>query len=202
MNKQILFDLSYQDLKKLFNNFLDCQTGNKYHNENVKWQDADGTINVIAIRCNDIYITNDMNRSNDYLCIVHNTGDSYEQFVYNCTTDPKTRRTNIANICEQSYLGNIRNHHWTPGRVAICQDNCKVWVRRYNGNTWVEQYGFFTINIHNPQGFFNSSLGCIILATDDSYISTFRPLLNKVKLVTNEIPVIVMQEKTFNNLRK
>lgn len=201
MNKQILFDLSYQQLKDLFNDYLVylSKFKTKYHNPNVKWRDDDGTINVIVIRCNDLYVTNDMVRNNDYLCVIHNTGDSYEQFVFNVTADPKTRKNRIANLCSQSYIGNIRNHRWIPNRLAICQDNDAIWVRRYENNKWFEENGYFGINIHNSAGFFNSSLGCVILSSEDSYINSFRPLLKKVQ--GKSVPVIVMEENNFNDLQ-
>jgi|SRR5574343_72548 hypothetical protein len=206
INKQILFDLTYQELKDLCLDFQEYLRKNKpkYYNENCKWIGGGSGANVIIIRCNKPYTGNDTLRNNDYLIIVKNNGDSYEQFVYNCTADPKTMRLGIATLLEQCYVGNIRNHHYTPNRPAICQDFCRVWVGRYDGKNGYEQFGYFTMHIHNPAGFFNSSLGCTILSTDDSYISTFRPLLKKLiaEGYTRNIPVFVMQEETFNNLIK
>ena len=122
-------------------------------------------------------------------------GDNFRRYVFNCTADPKYKKTRIANICEQIYFGNIRNHRQVAGRDAICQDLCEVYVRRYEGGSWFEEKGFFGINIHNPAGAYNSSLGCVIISTDDDYLSEFRPLLRRVN--KKNIPVAIIRDNKF-----
>jgi len=173
--------------KTLFNSYADSGIPNA---SNTHWGDV---LNVIVIRCNDIYITNDLKRNNDWLILIYNN----LRYIYECTADPKYRKNKIANICEQVYFGNIRNHRGIYNRLAICQDNSDVYVRRYTGNKWYEEHGKFGINIHNPAGFFNSSLGCVILANESRYINSFRPLLREVKKKTNHIPVAVFNLKEF-----
>ena len=110
----------------------------------------------------------------------------------------------------QVYLGNIRPHQWAFNRDAVCQDYCAVWVRRFfkskydakpkmtyckENNLWYyNDFGLHHINIHNANGFFNSSLGCVILDSEDEFIKIFRPTLKLVpKEYRNQIPVFVIQ---------
>ena len=161
----------------------------KYNLSKVKWND--NGLSVIVIRCNDIYETNDIKRNNDWL-ILFFRGLKY---IFQCTADPKYRKNKIANLCEQAYYGNIRNHRGIYNRDAICQDVDKVFVRRYTGSKWYDESGYFGINIHNSNGLFNSSLGCVILADEKRYINTFRPLLREAKQISNKIPVVVINIK-------
>ena len=197
LNKFFLENLRYDDYKNIFEKYLAALDDTQWLlSKKAKWQTDEGSINVIAIRCNEIYITNDIKRNNDWLIVIENRpDDNFRRYIFSCTTDPKYRTTEIANVCEQIYLGNIRNHRLQSNREAICQDNCDVWVRRYINGQWMEEKGKFGINIHNPQGARNSSLGCIILSSDDDYINEFRPLLRRVK--RSNIPVAVIRDTKF-----
>jgi len=177
--------IPYGVYKMMFNVYA-AELPEKFNQSKTKWND--NGLNVIVIRCNDIYVTNDMERNNDWLILFFEG----KEYIFQCTADPKYRRNKIANICEQVYFGNIRSHNFVFGRDAICQDNCKVFVRRYINKEWYEESGYFHINIHNANGFFNSSLGCVILADEKRFISTFRPLLREAKKVSNKIPVAVL----------
>lgn len=196
-------ELTYPRYKEVFYKYRDYlqNTNPKFLNgQDMVWNEAEGTINVMVIRCNDIYETNDRIRNNDWMVIIENRGEGlFRRHIFKCTADPKYRQDNIANLCEQMYYGNIRNHRGIFGRLAICQDNCKVWVRRYKGGNWIEEQGHFGINIHNPAGAFNSSLGCVILDTDSHYINEFRPLLKRTK---GKVSVMVVNEKVYFELLK
>lgn len=185
MTREELRKIPYGIYKMLFNVFA-SEVPEKYNLSKTQWND--NGLNVIVIRCNDIYVTNDMERNNDWM-ILFFRGLKY---IFEVTADPKYRKNKIANICEQVYYGNIRNHRGIYNRDAICQDNCKVWVRRYKNDKWYEELGHFGINIHNSAGFFNSSLGCVILADEKRYTQVFRPLLREAKTISNKIPVAVM----------
>ena len=187
--------IPYGVYKMMFNVYA-SELPEKLNKSKTKWND-DG-LNVIVIRCNDIYITNDMKRNNDWMILFFEG----KKYIFQCTADPKYRKNKIANICEQVYYGNIRNHRGIYNRLAICQDNCKVFVRRYINNKWFEEQGHFGINIHNSNGLFNSSLGCVILADESRYINSFRPLLREVKKKTNHIPVAVINIKWLNKQAK
>jgi len=196
MDKQRLLKISYKTFREIFDNFSDYLKGTKYHNADVCWDNRIGMINVIVIRCNEVYITNDLKRNNDFLIICENKIDTVTTYVFNCTADPKYRRSKIANFMPQVYFANIRNHRQIPGRICLAQDLCKVWVKRFQGVKNWEDHGNFGINIHNSAGFFNSSLGCVILASEDDFIKEFRPLLKRCKY-KSKIPAAVMQLEHF-----
>ena len=183
--------IPYGVYKMMFNVYA-AELPEKFNQSKTKWTDTG--LNVIVIRCNDIYITNDMERNNDWLILFFEG----KKYIFQCTADPKYRKNKIANLCEQAYYGNIRNHRGIYNRDAICQDVYKVFVRRYTGSKWYDESGYFGINIHNSNGLFNSSLGCVILADEKRYVSTFRPLLREAKKVSNKIPVVVVNLNWLN----
>lgn len=189
MNREQLIKIPIDSYKEIFNAYAEGLP-DKYNLSKTYWEDV---LNVIVIRCNDIYVTNNELRNNDWLVCIYNN----LRYVYKCTADPKYKRDRIANLREQVYYGNIRPHRWIGWRTCIAQDNCKVWVRRYANGKWYEELGHFGINIHNSAGYFNSSLGCVILADESRYINSFRPLLRTVKKQTNRIPVAVINIKWF-----
>ena len=196
MDSAKLLSIPYDIYEQIFYHFKQSLKDTKYFKD-INLRTGDGNIDCFTIRCNDYYVTNDMKRNNDYLVILEYLPEKVSKYCFHVTADPKTRKWGIANLIEQIYYGNIRNHHWTLGRDCIAQDNCKVWVRRYSNTTqYVEQEGNFTINIHNNGGFFNSSLGCTILADDKDFISDYRPLLRRC---TNRsyIPVCVIRDTLF-----
>lgn len=207
MIQEIINNITPLTAEKLFNIFNAGLMNTKYYSAAVSYRTGSDLINVFIIRCNPIYVTNDIKRNNDWMFIIQNPGklnSSHKKYTFQVTIDPKIRKYGIANSLPQQYLGNIRNHRWIPGRPAICQDNHKVWVRRYNKTGFYEEAGYFGINIHNNAGLFNSSLGCTILANENSYTQTFKPLLNSLKKLnfTNEVPVTIMQDETFINLMR
>lgn len=202
MEKEYLFNLNYPDFRKVFEKNIAEKLGTKWMRDSkIKWSTEDGTINVIVIRCNDIYITNDEKRNNDYLVIIENTPEGSMNYIFNCTADPKYKRDGIANLCEQIYYGNIRNHRWTFGRLAICQDFCEVYVIRFIKGKPSEECGLFKINIHDNGSSYNSSLGCVIIATQQENKKYYQPLLSRVrKIQERNIPVAVIRDVNFVRL--
>lgn len=199
IDKEYFYNLKYAQFKDVFNKYVNDLSQTKLlRDKNIKWNEAEGTINVFVIRCNDLYITNDINRNNDWLVILENRPDDcFRLYVFECTADPKFRKDEIANLLEQIYFGNIRNHKWIFGRLAICQDNCEIYVRRFTGNHYSDDLGHFGINIHDNGGFFNSSLGCVILASQQDNVSEYQPLLKRVS--KNNIPVAVIRDIKFQS---
>jgi hypothetical protein len=207
MIREIINNITPAAAESLFNLFNTSLMSTKYYSSAPGYRTDPDLINVFIIRCNPIYVTNDINRNNDWMFIIQNPGrlnPSHKKYIFQVTVDPKIKKNGIANSLPQQYLGNIRNHRWIPGRPAICQDNHKVWVRRYNKMGFYEEAGYFGINIHNNAGLFNSSLGCTILASENSYSQTFKPLLNSLKKlgIINKIPVTIMQDETFIDLMR
>jgi len=197
--------LQFQQLHYLFSDSL---KGTKYEKE-VIFDINQKHINLFVIRNNDVYVTNDMIYDNDYVILTQNgymkedEGQAGSITILRATSDPKMRRQNIANVLEQQWYGNIREHRWMFGRLAICQDNDKLWVRRYSSLTnYIEEYGYYTCNVHNKNGAKNSSLGCTILASDESYKKLFLPILKEVKQFQSKIPCSMIQVEAFNKLYK
>lgn len=202
--REIGLNLTIPQINNIFNAYYNYLGHNNFTN-NIRFDITPGGINVFVIRMNSIYVTNDMKRNNDWMFIYQNEIPGKQKsynYVFQVTADPKTRKYRIANILPQIYGGNIRNHRWIFGRLAICQDNYKVWVRRFDKNEkdFVDEKGFFGINIHDNAGMFNSSLGCVILANQSSYSNMFFPLLKEIKSIQKIIPVCVFQDNIFLNL--
>jgi hypothetical protein len=207
LTREKLLNLSYDDYRAVFNKYYNELLTTKYLTDpKIKWTEDPSTINVISIRCNDLFVTNDMVYDNDFLIVLENKPkEEAIIYVFITTIDPKTRRNNIANILYQFYFGNIRNHRGIPGRSAICQDFCTVWVRRFtksisNSSNWlfIDEKGYFGIHIHDKNGCYNSSLGCTILDSQDAYTKYFKPLLDNIKHShPQNIPVMVIHEQKF-----
>ncbi len=191
MTKEDLLNIEYDKYETLYNIYA------RKLGSPVSLQVNYGKINAFVIRCNEMYTTNDMQRNNDFLVILQYNSDSVDKYVFKVTADPHTRKYNIANLCEQIYAGNIRNHRQIAGRLAICQDFSPVRVRRYQSSTkYFEETGFFGINIHDNGGLFNSSLGCVILESEDEYKEYFKPLLQSAMNKTY-VPVTVIRDIEF-----
>jgi len=223
--------LVYDDAVKIFDAYKD----DLREKENGFWlKDKSATVQErelaialgFVIRCNDIFITNDIKRNNDWLFVIQNRPNEYiRRYVYQCTADPSLRRSGMATLMPQIYTANIRNHHNVFGRPALCQDNCPVTVRRYIKESEISYYqnlgfevheavevvggykyyffdtGHFGIHIHNPAQYWNSSLGCVILANDNDYKNEFKPLLNEAKTVqSTKIPIAVFQKDRFQEI--
>lgn len=184
-------DIPADKYRELFDKYIASLP--KEYQHGVKWNE-DG-INVIIKRNNPVETFNDEIRNNDDLIIIENKPATYTKYLFNVTADPKTRRFGIATLLPQAYYGNVRNHRGILGRPAICQDNCPVWIKRYGGKV---EHGHFGIHIHDNGGFFNSSLGCTVLSSAESFINEFKPLLKRIKGKT--ISVICIQAEKFDEL--
>ena len=206
--RERLLNIPYDVCKYICNEYADSGIPNvsKTH-----W--LDDRPNIILIRCNPIYVTNDMQPYDDWMVVANQ--DKIE--VFEMTVDPKTRRKGIANLMPQVYYGNIRPHNWVDWRLAVCQDFCKLWVRRFDtkqstlyqkycdeNNLWYyDDFGLHHINIHGawwkwsmkymPE-WINTSLGCAIHKNEKVYRNVFVPILKSVsKDKINYIPVFVIQ---------
>lgn len=155
-------------------------------------------IMVFVVRCNERISFNDVERNNDLLVIVeYISEDNFNLYTFNVTADPKSQKPNIAHLIEQIYTGNIGLHRAILGRTCIRSDK-GLWYRRtdLNGKPYDPKFGQIGINLHNSAGFWNSSLGCVILESEDDYKNVFKPLLNRVSN-RNNIPVAVINQDYF-----
>jgi len=156
------------------------------------------SILVFVIRCNERISFNDKERNNDLLVIAeYISEDNFNVYTFNVTADPKSQKPNIAHLIEQVYTGNIRPHRWIAGRLAICSDK-GCWYKRTDskGNPYDAKFGQIGLNIHDTGGYFNSSLGCVILESDSEYKNVFKPLLKRCSNAS-AIPVMVVNGDYF-----
>lgn len=201
MRKQIKdYLLSYTRFE-LFKQLVYGYANNYLDEERIQYQIFDNKKNniiVFVIRCNERISFNDKERNNDLLVIAeYISEDNFNVYTFNVTADPKAQNPNIAHLIEQIYTGNIRPHRWIAGRLAICSDK-GCWYRRTDskGKPYDAKFGQIGINIHDTGGYFNSSLGCIILESDSEYKNVFKPLLKRCTN-SNNIPVVVINQDYF-----
>lgn len=143
------------------------------------------TITAIGIRNNEEISFNDELTDNDDLIVYENTSSGEVRlWRFPCTTDPNTKKDKIAHSIKgmwDCYV--VGNHRYQPGRTALRQDANEIVVARTdkNGKIVKVEKGYFGINVHNKNGFFNSSLGCTILENDINYDTKFKPILKRVE---------------------
>jgi len=179
------------------------------------WHEEAGTINVICIRNNDENSFNDVIRNNDILIVIENRpSDSFRLYEYEVTADPSRKKPGIAHLCEGAYNSYVvRPHRWIAGRTALCQDTGEVRVFRTNSQGKIMparsagghyEWGYFGINVHDTGGFWNSSLGCIILEDLKLYRDEFKPLLLRAKEIHKKLglnfSLFVINHKTLKTL--
>lgn len=201
-----LKELGYSDLKKLFedyNNYIKETSPNIW--KNIKFREEPNTLNIFTFRMNDVGVANDTLRDNDFLLMVENKDEDDVSISYlNCTVDPKTKRAGMAFLLPQQYVGNIGYHHGDPSRICIREDNDKVWVRRFNSSSkdakYKDEYGNFTIHIHDTHNFGNTSLGCTVIANQKSYEDIFKPALTRVAKFHKSVPVSLINDNVALSL--
>ena len=195
----------YEAIASEFKNRLIADSARRKYvtDESITWN-GNG-MSVVQIQCNEVGIANDVLRNNDWMVTVV---DNKVREVYKITTDPKTKRSGMAFIVPQVTRRHVGYHHWNLNRIALRQDqgsdfDYTTWVRRFyykNGKwTWTEQKGFFTIHTHDTGGFWNSSLGCAVIANDKTYQVYFKPALKDLKKrkLDRNIPLYVINDKEF-----
>lgn len=199
--REILNNLSYGQTKNIFMAHLKWALENKRYSGEPVWYDAEGTLNVIGIRCNTEADFN-FGKYNDFLILVYNKPlDKYDQEIINVTVDPGRNKENIAHLRQgvwDSYV--IRPHRHdtryfaelskTIARWAICQDQNTVMVARTNGKGTVieNETGRFGINIHDSGGYRDSSLGCTVIQKDSDYLEKLLPYLYDLK-AEKKVPI-------------
>lgn len=221
-DKNLLNDASYNILKKLgfFESLIIRKFWYQYLeearlNERVigspKFREERDNLNPICIRMNkEISFNIGEYFYNDILIVYKSIGAFAigELYIYKVTADPKGKKDNIAHLLEgvyDSYV--IRNHAWTPGRIAFGQDRNEVMVGRtdVDGNLKrLEPYfGFFGINVHDSSKYQNSSLGCTVLQPDKEennfhFEKSYKPLL-KSATNKNEVSYLITNYMTVHN---
>ena len=214
--KNILDCYTCTDFENLYNKYSNWLVKEKVE-PNVMFPLTKGSLLVIAVRCNETISFNNDIRNNDFVLLMqladHDRG--IKTYFFDCTTDPCGRKDKIAHLCEQIYNGNIGFHHADPARICIRSDfGFGTWVNRTDGNgdvidlntdgRFTSEPGHFGINIHNNNGFYNSSLGCIILSNETEYKTAFKPVLEDCRdlPLTNQkhIPVMVINAADFEDI--
>jgi hypothetical protein len=176
---------NYSAWKNIINSFVPFARNEKAVYGNPGWLDEEGSINVIVIRENDENSYNDVIRNNDHLLIFENRpNETFREYLYQVTADPSTNKAGIAHLCQGAYESyTVRPHRWIAGRTALCQDKGEVKIFRTDTKRRIIDFfwGYFGINLHDTGGFWNSSLGCVILALKAQY-QEFKQLLLRTKL--------------------
>lgn len=185
---------NYSYWKNIINSFVPYAALQKAVYGSPAWLDAEGTVNVIVIRENDENSFNDLIRNNDHLLIFENRpNETFRSYLYQVTADPSSNKKNIAHLCQGAYESyTVRDHRWIAGRTALCQDKGKVKIFRTDTKRRIIDYfwDYFGINIHDTGGFWNSSLGCVILALKAEY-QEFKQMLLRIKSIYGKKPVSV-----------
>lgn len=184
-----IFRLLWEKLKDKYSSEYFIHDGLKYQYKRMSGSPSfptqPNTITLIGIRNNEEIAFNDELADNDDLIVYENTSSGEVRlWRFPCTMDPKTKKNKIAHVVKgvwASYV--VGNHRHQPGRTALRQDGNKIVVARTNkrGKVIKVEKGFFGINVHNKNGYFNSSLGCTILENDVNYDTKFKPILKRVK---------------------
>lgn len=197
-------DLGYTDWKNIFNKHLDWSIANNRVAGSPAWNDEEGILNVIGIRCND---ERDFNygKYNDYLVIILNRpDDNYRKDILKVTVDPAVPNApgvkNRAHLCQGVWNSYRIRPHAGGGvdarefpkigyqkRWAICQyrdtedssgKKVVVVARTDSQGGFVNNdKGFFTINIHDSGGYRDSSIGCTVIQSDNDYVDNYLPYL-------------------------
>jgi hypothetical protein len=199
---------TYRYWQNITNKFIEYSKRNFIVYGIPEWHEQTGTINVICIRNNDENSFNDAIRNNDKLVIIENRpNDSFRLYEYSVTADPSAKKSGIAHVSEGAYNSYVvRPHRWIAGRTALCQDAGEVRIfRTYSiGKLMHYEWGYFGINVHDTGGFWNSSLGCVILADSKQYQNEFKPLLLRAKDVHKKLnlnfSLFVINHKTLKRL--
>lgn len=186
-----LNNLTYYQLKDLFQKHLEWSKENDRVSGSPKWFDEPGSINVIGIRCNSEVEFNH-GKYNDYLIMIKNkTNERYDLNILKVTVDPATDKYGRAHLSQGVYdaysvgihglsSGNVTTFiegHGEIKRYCLRQERNKVYVTRTNGKGKVikREWGFFAINIHNPDIYFDSSAACTITQTNKIWFEDFIP---------------------------
>lgn len=191
-----IVNMSAEDFKSLIvdKHIPYCKQNNRFSN-NPRWWDIG--LNVISIRENEEDGFNE-GKWNDWGILVLGTATGYNISIYAVTVDPALPgmtdgkgRGHLRQGSWNSYK--IRKHNYadryfanigkTIGRWALCQDIGEVGVLRTDGNRKIikEEVGNFNINYHDRGGYRDPSLACTVVASDDSYINLFLPLVYDIK---------------------
>lgn len=193
----INYQLEYLDIEKVL-------VGKEAYKKILQSLFTRGYIFDIKIRCNSRISFNDKIRNNDLLVLPEYVSENnFNVWTFNCTLDPSTNKYNIAHLAEQIYQGNIRPHNWVQWRTAICSDTLGTWVKRTDTNEDIlkTEKGKFGINQHNLWKFFNPSLGCPVLESEEDYLNVFKPLLNRCTNPKEIICVVINQDYFIDELK-
>jgi hypothetical protein len=199
---KVTYDVLKTFYSELCNNYFKPERIALINNEFIKFPSIENEIAVFPIRLNERLSFNNTEGefNNDLLFIMQYKGDDNKvnKLFFNVTTDPKSKQLNIAHLVEQIYRGDIGIHRGDSTRLCIRSDY-GTWFKRTDtlGNETVEEFGCIGLNIHDNHGAYNSSLGCVILESEQQYINVYKPML---KTVVNKksIPVCVLNGDIFD----
>lgn len=209
--KGLLKTYSYSDYKTLYEKYSNWLISDKVE-KSVIFPEKNGAIFVFEFRCNEEISFNNELRNNDLLVVVQiKDGElSITDYMFDVTTDPKSKVNGIAHTCEQIYRGNIGAHRGDSNRPCIRSDyGFGTWYNRTDSKGEVKDLnpsenftsvsGHIGINIHNANGAYNSSLGCTILSNENEYQNVFRKVITSCSN-KNNIPVALINANDLTDI--
>lgn len=211
---EILHSFSFSDYENLFNQYSNWLIKDKVE-PSTKFLDTYGSLSAFVFRFNETISFNDIIRNNDLLVlmkVIDNERGIKDNF-FDVTSDPCGKKFRIAHLCEQIYRGNVGFHRGDSNRPCIRSDNgFGTWYNRTDtesdiidinpSDNYTSIAGHIGINIHNNNGAYNSSLGCVILSSENDYRKIFVPFITQNVTNRNNIPVCVINGEDWEDIRK
>ena len=152
--KSLLTTYRYSDYKNLYEKYKDWLVTEKVE-QSVKFPEKKGEIFVFQFRCNEEISFNNEQRNNDLLVLgeIVDLENSISDYMFDVTTDPKSKVNGIAHTCEQIYRGNVGRHRGNTNRPCIRSDfGFGTWYNRTNSQGEIKDLNksdkFTSIAVH------------------------------------------------------
>lgn len=197
---QKLKDFTLADYENLYSSYREWLVPEKVE-ASVHFPNCDDGIAAFIFRCNQPIDFNNIRRNNDLLIIVQRKLLGFKVYSMVCTADPYGPKDHIAHLSAQIYRANRGLHRGIPGRICLRSDfGFGTWIQRTDSegdvidinpasDKFTSAPGHFGINIHDTGGYYNSSLGCVIIAYNQDYL-VFKSILENASNPSN-VPVCV-----------
>jgi len=201
--KAILSGFTYTAYKDLYEKYKNWLVPEKVE-PSTNFPEKCGEIFVFQFRFNEEISFNNEMRNNDLLVLgqIKDDEQTISDWMFDVTTDPKSKVNGIAHTCEQIYRGNVGPHRGDTNRPCIRSDyGFGTWYNRTDSKGEVQDLnpsdsftsiaGHIGINIHNANGAYNSSLGCTIFSNESEYQKVFRKVITSCSNKNNIMVALI-----------